>query len=482
MASPLAFFFNQTRTLLPEAHQRHLRREPTAYRDDSSTTVNPMRHPPPGDPSRYWYYLLLPSAALVFCVAALVTYATEVMHRPRGLNPLINKRRQRFIEAHAPPTYPRLGIIQAETGRELTLATSITDETLAKCNPQQQCPLFAQLPAEVRALIFTFATAPYDSPKLEEQYLETDFFYRPSHRARHLTSTSLLLTCRRIWLEAHHLPLLQAQPTFWFGAPGRRPAWANQQSAATPLADYRTPAGHLEGDTNRLRRTLERFTPLNRQDARVQLFAQMFWLRYQSSTAYPVTQDWPRLGVKALTLTIRHSDWYYWESDAPLDLGDHPICRWLQDMTVGAEDRELRLVFETLVSKVAQLDEVIAKLIETVGVIRDASEREAKYSMALQDPPSDYYWIGPTNLGGEIRPVYEGLRQLKYVVKTVVWKKTALLPQVPSDTSEPATENTGFETDKRMAPVTRADSASMHAVERWRARWSVEGSLLEFVE
>ena len=72
-------------------------------------------------------------------------------------------------------------------------------------------------------MVFYFACLPYDHE--EDKYKEDDFYYRPEHRARHITSTSLLLTCRRSWLEANHLPLQLGDHSFWFRDSERRPKY-----------------------------------------------------------------------------------------------------------------------------------------------------------------------------------------------------------------------------------------------------------------
>ena len=112
--------------------------------------------------------------------------------------------------------------IEARSERSITIDTQLRDEILAKCNLQEQSPLF-RLPAELRNTIFELACLPYDDP--ETKYNNRDFYYRPEHVARHISSTSLLLACRRAWLEANQLPLQYGDHSFWFKDPGRRPKY-----------------------------------------------------------------------------------------------------------------------------------------------------------------------------------------------------------------------------------------------------------------
>lgn len=103
--------------------------------------------------------------------------------------------------------------ISRTTMRQLTMETSLEDH-LHKCHQQDQSPLFGQLPKEIRDLIFSFATDQYED--MQNKYSETAFHYRPGNRGPLTTSTSLLSTCRRIWLETSQLPIRKSKITMWF--------------------------------------------------------------------------------------------------------------------------------------------------------------------------------------------------------------------------------------------------------------------------
>lgn len=110
---------------------------------------------------------------------------------------------------------------ERQTHRIVTIDTRPTAENLAKCDPQLESPFF-KLPAELRSAVFEFACLPYDDENDRYDGHSCHRWRRPGHEARHLTSTSLLLTCRRAWLEANHLPFRLGDHSFWFGG-GRRP-------------------------------------------------------------------------------------------------------------------------------------------------------------------------------------------------------------------------------------------------------------------
>ena len=115
------------------------------------------------------------------------------------------------MSTHVPLSH--LETIEQATRRTVSIETKCNSESLSKCHPQDQASLFS-LPPELRLQIFAIATSPVNHPDFP--YRAADTWYRPGqYEARHITSTTLLLTCRRIWLEASHLPLWQSTLTFW---------------------------------------------------------------------------------------------------------------------------------------------------------------------------------------------------------------------------------------------------------------------------
>lgn len=98
--------------------------------------------------------------------------------------------------------------------RKLTMETSLA-ENFTKCHPQDQSPLYNKIPKELRDLIFEFATAPYEDLRDEQRYPENSYYYRPDMRGPLRSSTGLLGTCRRVWLESSNLPMKQSISVLW---------------------------------------------------------------------------------------------------------------------------------------------------------------------------------------------------------------------------------------------------------------------------
>lgn len=104
--------------------------------------------------------------------------------------------------------------IESKTMRKLTMETSLA-ENFTKCHPQDQSPLYNKIPKEIRDLIFEFATAPYEDLCEEQRYPENSYYYRPDMRGPLRSSTGLLGTCRRVWLESSNLPMKQNVAVIW---------------------------------------------------------------------------------------------------------------------------------------------------------------------------------------------------------------------------------------------------------------------------
>ncbi|OIW27263.1 hypothetical protein CONLIGDRAFT_580045 [Coniochaeta ligniaria NRRL 30616] len=220
--------------------------------------------------------------------------------------------------------------------------------------PQSSSPLFTLLPAEVRAEIFSLALADYPDPSPSSHYSATTCFTRPSYFAPRITSVALLSTCRLVYAEAWHLPLLLREQVHWLTAPDRAPP------------EYRT--GHIYGggreQSRRLGRDLAqiagRLGTGEFEIEGVRAFAQMYRLEDGSLAALLGT---PGLRPKRVVLTVRHADWWWWESDEVLRVEGQ---KWLRGVCeVLAESvREVCVELESLERKRGQVDEISKQMRE----------------------------------------------------------------------------------------------------------------------
>jgi len=293
--------------------------------------------------------------------------------------------------------------IETRTKKSLAIETSPSPENISKCNQQLQSPLFGILPAEIRNDIFSLALLQYEDPT--QPYPENDFCYRPGHRARRILSTELLLTCRRIWLEANHWPMEQAVHSFWFDYE-RRPSWTRR---------------YAFNDDVRFIQFMDNFSSKSSLRIKhIQVSAQMYWfernLEYSDIWGY---LDGKSLNLDTFTVTIRHTDWWLWESDDPLRFDEDRIRALLR--TQGASHiAEFRLELETLEWNMNQLRPILDKL-RTLKIHNPDEDDDIHWE--LVEPFEETTWSGPTNIDGEDYGVYAKRDKLDYRIMTVKWRR-----------------------------------------------------------
>jgi hypothetical protein len=291
--------------------------------------------------------------------------------------------------------HPILRVPSPERTPQPTIHESLVPKFAEKYMAQVSCPLFTRIPGELRTRIFEFALTEYDD--LRHPYDENTFYYRPGYHYRQRIDTALLRTCRLIYLEAHLIPIAINEHTFWcFRGPPHR------------LLDAR-PQIYFPGMTPEQRIAAEH----------IHFFTQQYWLEgtWAGSPWATVTQI-PEMHPRKLTITIRHTDWWYWESDEPLgidprlpgrvhkhemlssdphaeikDSGDRRAARvrlaWGNQFKNLKGLRELVIELETVERKKLELDEIVSrakgwwfKLADGKVLIRDEAETRS------------YTWVG----------------------------------------------------------------------------------------
>lgn len=159
--------------------------------------------------------------------------------------------------------------------------TSSANPTVASidtsnANPQEESPLFARVPGEIRDQIFDLALTAYSGK--QEPFAKDSYYYRPGFRyADQKLDTALLRTCRRIYHEARLVPFENYERVEWHD---RGPSKAE----ATRFA---------QGDA---------FSPWLTS---LHLFTQQFWLESYSWRAQ-ARKIALRQNLRHLKFTIRH--------------------------------------------------------------------------------------------------------------------------------------------------------------------------------
>ena len=225
-------------------------------------------------------------------------------------------------------------------------------------NPQLSSPLFALLPAELRTQIFHYALLA--SPDFSKPYSKHSYWYRPGYTHARRIATSLLLSCRRVYLETCTLPLALNEHVIWGVERSRIPPGATN--------NY-----NLDGRMKLSQRN---------EITYIHIFCQQFWLEDWKNQWLAFSKSWmvEPGALQRLRITIRHTDWWYnlLGENSPLALDPKRKGRARPGEWLGAKEpfekgswgerfrhfeglRELELELETVEGKRGELDASVEK-------------------------------------------------------------------------------------------------------------------------
>ncbi|KAI4740150.1 hypothetical protein E4T50_09409 [Aureobasidium sp. EXF-12298] len=265
--------------------------------------------------------------------------------------------------------------------------------TTDSAHEQSQSALFSILPGEIRNHIWNYALAEYQDET--QLYDDATCYKRPEYLAPRKTETMLLRTCKRIYQEAWFLPWTNAEQIFYLTSSDRRPP-----RTTTPSAMQKTLLAISKTQT----------MPIIQH---VRVFPQLYMLENGQTLQGILNLDF--FYPKVITITIRHTDWWYWESDNNLHLDATWVdfCRFPNSLT------ELRVAFESLERKKDQIDDVVKQAMEGwVFRRKDGTELSAS-----DCKPEIMRWSGSATWGhhrwlrDETSP-----NKLDYYVSTVTWR------------------------------------------------------------
>ncbi|XXG99594.1 hypothetical protein Hte_005934 [Hypoxylon texense] len=235
---------------------------------------------------------------------------------------------------------------------------------------QDTSPLFRDLPAEVRSSVFALVLTDYES---DEQYAAETCYKRPHYFSPRKTDTALLRTCRAAYAECWFLPFVLREQSHWLTAPDRAPPEYRMQYTSMRMSRRqrnRMAQASLEPQEQdhmskaSLASQLQQIKKQRGSDEIVEIeglrvFAQMYKLEGGNLAGLLNT---PGLYPRRVTLTIRHADWWYWESDEPLRFE----AGWIKAVcdVLPSSVRELRIELESLERKKDQVDSIAKQMRE----------------------------------------------------------------------------------------------------------------------
>ncbi|KAF1978366.1 hypothetical protein BU23DRAFT_435969, partial [Bimuria novae-zelandiae CBS 107.79] len=258
---------------------------------------------------------------------------------------------------------------------------------LSTPNFQPQSPLFNTLPGEIRNDIFALALIQHEDD--EEAYPEDSYWYRPGFRAPRRSSSALLRTCKRAYAEGQKVFLRDLEWAFWFD---RGPAGRSGSAACQSFFNNLTPEA-----AQRL--------------GKVRFFTQMYWLEGRHNLR--ALMRLPNFQPHTLTITIRYSDWWFWEDNQPLCMRED--C--LNNFMGHAGLRELRVEYETLAWKGEEMMKIVQRNKRVKLALRGGEGHLSAEGTQLEE----WRWSGTSRLGGqEWRHHGEG-STVEYVVVVDKW-------------------------------------------------------------
>lgn len=300
-------------------------------------------------------------------------------------------------------------------------------------NPQAECPLFQTLPGEIRNHIFRYTLTEYEDKDLV--YEDKTPYKRPEFAAPRKIDTALLSTCKRVYQEGWYLPWSTAEHVFFLAWRGRRP----DRVTSIPKMKKACQIVQAVQGTN--------------ETASVSVYAQLCNLEYGRELSNIL--GIPYLNPSSVCVTIRHTDWWNWETDTPLAIGS----TWVNSCRLPDSTLAMRMQLESTMRRKDQIDDIAGQMIEKWTFRREDGTllRATQEDVSVQTWTGKSTWEGARWVRDESRP-----GEIDYYVKTVVWK-----PVPPEQASEAMTvNNPGLRVSFRPAVAARDAQLSAGTIDR----------------
>ncbi|KAI9037333.1 uncharacterized protein KD926_000620 [Aspergillus affinis] len=256
---------------------------------------------------------------------------------------------------------------------------------------QSQSPLFS-LPPEIRLHIFSFALTKSLDPA--HPYSPDTYYFRPGYTAPRPIHTALLHTCKRVYAEARHFPFVNADLTFFLCSRARAPGFIPLPQLREFLARKKTKHGPLE-------------------TSHIQIFAQLYVLEQNSD--FQEVLDVAHLDPKRVTLTIRHSDFWFWEDWQKL----HMDGEWVNRVRFPNSVVEFAIEMETIDKRAEEVKYLASEAVDKWFFTR----KDGRILRAEKSDTSTSTWTGSSVLDDK-RWIRDEARpgELDYHVVTNRWK------------------------------------------------------------
>lgn len=182
-------------------------------------------------------------------------------------------------------------------------------------------------------------------------------------------------------------------------------------------ADDRVPVHNAS--YNEMRETLKLVNAIHGKTEidHIRIFPQLY--RLEPGVELQRINEWRHFHPRRFTITIRHTDWWFWEADEPLKIGS----RFVTESCFPSSVKELCLELESLERRKEQINSIAKLMIDNWHFHRN----DGLCLSAKDSAISVTRWSGSSTWGGK-RWIRDEARpdELDYYVASIVFKPTVL--------------------------------------------------------
>ncbi|TFK22267.1 hypothetical protein FA15DRAFT_671736 [Coprinopsis marcescibilis] len=149
---------------------------------------------------------------------------------------------------------------------------------------------------------------------------------------------------------------------------------------------------------------------------KVHIFPQMFAVCKENFIQF--FHRAPSLRPSTVHVTIRYTDWWWWENDARLDLTIRPS---LLEYYLPESCNTFILELETIESKKKELDDQVKRVVDEEGLWRWKRLDDEYLVLDQEKGVKEREWMGPTTFWGPTYPHHPQNEEMKYVVKVLTF-------------------------------------------------------------
>ncbi|PVH90037.1 hypothetical protein DM02DRAFT_102569 [Periconia macrospinosa] len=131
----------------------------------------------------------------------------------------------------------------------------------------------------------------------------------------------------------------------------------------------------------------------------------------------------PKLRPSLVTITVRYTDWWYWEDLKPLELdSDH-----LRGIEFPQSVARIVMQLETIESHRKELEDLIGSMLNDPArwsfSRQDGVSLQIKKAKVLENTVQEWKWDGPTTFGdGRTFPHHPQGDTMPYIIKVLTWE------------------------------------------------------------